>query len=165
MILVQGDAYDPIHVDSRIEAFVGNFRKKIVEMSAEEFASNIEAVVQTLTEKKKNLVDEAYGHWHYISNETYEFDRLKKIAKVVATVSKEDVLRLYDRYLLAGSPHRRKLSIQVFGSQHVDRMNDPVPDGVQRVDDVDEFARTASLYCMAKKVMITDSMRMPAKEG
>lgn len=160
MILVQGDAYDPIHVGDRIESFVASFRKMIMDMPEEEFASNIEAVVQVLTEKKKNLVEEAYGHWQHIANGDLQFDRLKKIAHFVNGVTKEDVLRLYDRFLLAGSPLRRKLSVQVFGSQHLERMNDPVPEGVNRIDDVDAFARNVSLYPLAETVVITDDMRM-----
>ena len=49
---------------------------------------------------------------------TYDFERLKTISEIVKTLSKDDVLRFYDRFLLAGSPDRRKLTVQVFGSEH-----------------------------------------------
>jgi len=161
MILVQGDAYDPIYVTDRIEIFVQSFRKSLVVMPAEEFATNIEAVVQILTEKKKNLPEEAYSHWQYISNETYEFDRTKRIAEIVKTVTKEDVLRLFDRFMLAGSPDRRKLSIQAFGREHLDLMDQPVSESVCRVTSIDDFVRHVPLYPLSPSVKITDSMRMP----
>eukprot|EP00977_Amphora_coffeiformis_P025593 scaffold20621_cov156-Amphora_coffeaeformis.AAC.1 len=128
MILVQGDAYDPIFVSDRIEVFVQNFRQSLTAMPAEEFATNVEAVFQILTEKKKNLPEEAYYHWQYISNDTFEFDRTKKIAQLVKTVTKEDVLRLFDRFMLAGTPDRRKLSVQAFGSGHLDLIDKPLPE-------------------------------------
>ena len=163
MILVQGDAYDPIYVTDRIEVFVQNFRKSLVAMPAEEFATNIEAVVQILTEKKKNLPEESYNHWLYISNDTFEFDRTKKIAEIAKTVTKEDVLRLFDRFMLAGSPDRRKLSVQTFGSGHLDLIDKPVPEGVHRVTGIDDFVRHVHLYPLSPRVEITDAMRMPSE--
>lgn len=161
MILVQGDAYDPIHVTERIEVFVQNLRPLLVAMPDEEFASNIEAVVQILTEKKKNLPEESYGHWQHISNETYDFHRMKNIAEIVKTVTKEDVLRLFDRFMLAGSPDRRKLTVQAFGSEHLDVMDKPVPDGVRHVTGIDDFVRHVPLFPLPPPVEITDAMRMP----
>ena len=161
MLLVQGDAYDPIYVDARMEVFVQNFRQSLVAMPEDEFNTNLEAVVQILTEKKKNLPEEAYAHWQYISNETYEFDRMKVIANIVKTLQKVDILRFYDRYLLAGSPDRRKLTVQVFGSEHLERMQDPVPDGVRLVENIDDFVRHVPLYPLPPSVEITQSMRIP----
>jgi hypothetical protein len=146
MLLVQGDAYDPIHMCDRMEVFVQAFRQTIVEMPDEEFATNIEAVVQALTQKNKNLSEESHAHWRYISDETYDFRRLKAIAGLVKNVSKDDVVGLYDRFLLAGSVERRKLSVQVFGSEHATKMEDPVADGVRLVADADEYVRRAPLH-------------------
>ena len=145
----------------RMEIFIQNFRQSLVAMPAEEFETNLQAVVQVLTEKKKNLNSEAYGHWQYISYETYEFDRFKKIAEIVKTVSKEDVLRFYDRFVLAGSPERRKLTVQVFGSQHLERLSDPVPDSVRLVDNIDSFIRQVPMYPVPESVEITEALRMP----
>jgi len=51
LFLIQSDAFDPVHLDSRVEAFVDRFRSKIVDTSAEEFQTNIEAVVKSFLEK------------------------------------------------------------------------------------------------------------------
>lgn len=51
VFLIQSDAFDPVHLDSRIEAFVDRFRSKIMNMSAEEFQTNVEAVVKSFMEK------------------------------------------------------------------------------------------------------------------
>jgi insulysin len=123
LLLVQGDTYDPIHMDERIEIFLDNFRDKVVAMPDEDFKDNIAAVCQTLLEKKKNLIEESSGYWSVISNQTYRFRRLQEIAEQAQTVSKTDVLCLFDRYVLRTSPHRRRLSVQVFGCNHRDRIH------------------------------------------
>ncbi|NJL17814.1 MAG: hypothetical protein HC938_12060 [Nitrospira sp.] len=53
LLLVQGDTYDPIHMDERIEIFLDNFRDKVVAMPDEDFKDNIAAVCQTLLEKRR----------------------------------------------------------------------------------------------------------------
>jgi insulysin len=56
LFLIQSDAFDPVHLDSRVEAFVDRFRSKIVDMSAEEFQTNVEAVVKSFLEKVRTVV-------------------------------------------------------------------------------------------------------------
>jgi insulysin len=51
LFVIQSDAFDPVHLDSRVEAFVDRFRSKIVDMSTEEFHTNVEAVVKSFLEK------------------------------------------------------------------------------------------------------------------
>jgi insulysin len=51
LFLIQSDAFDPIHLDSRVEAFLERFRSKIVDMSSEDFQINVDAVVKYFLEK------------------------------------------------------------------------------------------------------------------
>ena len=51
VVLIQSDGFDPIHVESRVEEFLATFRPRIVEMTEEDFASNIHAVVSSFLEK------------------------------------------------------------------------------------------------------------------
>ena len=55
LFLIQSDAFDPVHLDSRVEAFVDRFRKRIVDMSAQEFQTNVDAVVKSFLEKVRRL--------------------------------------------------------------------------------------------------------------
>jgi insulysin len=143
-----------------MEVFMQSFRQTLVDMPPEEFSANIDAVVQTLTEKKKNLSEEAYAHWRFIAEDTFDFHRLKTIAGMVKTVSKEDVLKLYDKFILTGSPVRRKLSIQIFGNGHLEKMNSAVPEGVKLVSSIDDFSRHVPLYPLPQDVDITQAMRL-----
>jgi insulysin len=56
LFLIQSDAFDPIHLDGRVEAFLERFRSKIVKMSVEEFQINIDAVVKNFMEKVRLFV-------------------------------------------------------------------------------------------------------------
>lgn len=51
LFLIQSDAFDPVHLDSRVDAFVDRFRTTIVDMSAQDFQTNIDAVVENFLEK------------------------------------------------------------------------------------------------------------------
>jgi insulysin len=51
VVLIQSDGFDPIHAESRVEDFLAKFRPRIVEMTEEDFASNINAVVSSFLEK------------------------------------------------------------------------------------------------------------------
>ncbi len=51
LFLIQSDSFDPIHVESRIEAFLARFRPRIQNMTREDFETNITAVVASFLEK------------------------------------------------------------------------------------------------------------------
>ena len=51
LFLIQSDSFDPIHVESRVEAFLLQFRQRIVAMSQEEFQKHLDAVVSSFLEK------------------------------------------------------------------------------------------------------------------
>lgn len=146
LILIQGDSFDPIHMDERIETFLVDFRSMIVDMTADEFKANSESVSSNMLEKNKNLGEESSKHWNVITNQTYNFRRLEQIAMHVKGLVKSDVLRLFDKYLLKSSPYRRKLSVQVFGSKHADKIETEVPAEVTVVQSPQEFRLGQPLF-------------------
>jgi insulysin len=151
MFLIQSDSFDPIHVDQRIEQFLQHFRSKIImEMSDEDFQHNVASLCDSMLEKCKNLSEESTKHWNMIKNRSYHFSRLQDIAQAIRPLKKFDVLRFFDRYLLAPSPHRSKLSIQLFGTAHESLRSEehqstvPMDDIV--IDDLEEFIHLQGLY-------------------
>jgi secreted Zn-dependent insulinase-like peptidase len=55
-VIVQSSHKDPVHLDGRIEHFLHEYRATVLEtMTAEELQVNVQAVIETLTEKPKNL--------------------------------------------------------------------------------------------------------------
>jgi insulysin len=156
MILIQSDSFDPLHLDERIEVFLQGFRAKLVEMTTEDFESNVDSVCQNLLQKDKSLGEESSRYWGAISNRTYNFSRLADIAGEARTLNKLDVLRLFDRHVLRGSPNRQKLSVQVFGNNHLERLNEET-DAVLIKDPI-EFGRGQSLFPVPTTVSVETFM-------
>jgi hypothetical protein len=78
------------------------------------------------------------------------------IAEQVKTLTKERVLRMMDRHLIKGAPHRQKLSVQVFGSSHVGAMVTPIAGDEILIDDVVEFKRTSKLFALTKNLNVSE---------
>lgn len=51
LFLIQSDAFDPIHVEMRVEEFISKFRERIVSMTEQDISKNVDAVVASLLEK------------------------------------------------------------------------------------------------------------------
>jgi insulysin len=165
MILIQSDSFDPIHVNERVENFLVTFRCKILtSMSEEEFQVNVNAVRESMLEKNKNLGEESSKHWGVISNRSYHFTRLQEIAEEVITLTKNDVMRFFDRHVLAESPYRRKLSVQIFGTAHdelLEKLKTETPSksespGCTLIHDPDEFVRDNFAFPAQKHASIED---------
>jgi insulysin len=166
LFLIQSDSFDPIHMDQRIEAFLVDFRHKLVQMSEPDFAANVGALCQSFLEKNKNLSEESSRYWHVITNQTYRFYRMSELAAAAQTVTKLDVLRFLDRHVLATSPYRRKLSVQVFGQNHIADLldkTDVAGDGIVLVESANDFRRSQALFPMQASASIED-WRLDAKD-
>jgi insulysin len=61
LFLIQSDSFDPIHVESRIETFLANFRNRILALTDEEFEANVDSVVATFLEKVSESEQELFG--------------------------------------------------------------------------------------------------------
>jgi len=55
LFLIQSDAFDPMHLDNRVEAFTIQFCDHLVKMTDEEFVTNIDSFVKEFHEKNKML--------------------------------------------------------------------------------------------------------------
>lgn len=115
LVLIQSDSHPADYLDQRIESFWLDFRKILVNMPEETFKTNVHALRMSFLEKPKNLGEESSRYWGVIANQTYQFSRWQDLADALIEVTKLQVLRMYDRYILADSPHRRKLSVQGYG--------------------------------------------------
>ena len=156
--MIQSDGFDPIHVEERIEVFLAGFRQRILDLTDEEFQTNVDTVVASFLEKNKNLGEESSRYWHVIQNKTYQFRRMQMIADHVKDLSKSQVLQFFDKYVAANGPCRQKLSVQVVAKQHEEAVqkkekeNKVSDDEIVRIDDPAEFKRAMPLFAMPPKV-------------
>lgn len=117
-VLLQSDVAAPPLLGARIEAFLLRFRRQLVDMAPDVWAKHVHAVVKALREKPKQEQEECMRAWREIANEAYCFDRRHRVAAIVATLHKRDLLAFFDEFIAAGGVRRSKLSIGLYGDAH-----------------------------------------------
>lgn len=115
-VLVQGPRLPPKEVDKRIEAWLDSFGTQIEEMTAEDFATYVQAVKSERTQRYARMAQETTRHWAEIQSRRYRFDRLSKSVAVLEALKKDDIVSFFKEYLAKGAPQRRKLSMQILGT-------------------------------------------------
>jgi len=82
-------------------------------MSETEFNNHKVALSSRLLESVKNLGEESHRYWSHIHYGDLDFEQHIQDAKLVQSISKETVLKLYRYWIKPGSSHQRKLSIHM----------------------------------------------------
>ena len=161
LFLIQSDAFDPMHLDNRVEAFIIRFRDHLVKMTDEEFETNIDSVVKEFHEKNKNLGEESGRYWSAISNNTYLFRKYQLIGDEVKQIKKRQILIFFDKFISKQSDHRSKLCIQVFGKNHAALMDTQMEEGVELIksDGIAQFKRKMPLFALSEEVDL-EGMKM-----
>jgi len=118
-IIVQSDTKDPIHLDSRVESWIGSLKKELSDLKEEDFISFRTGLVAKILEKDKSLKEE-YNRWY---NEVqyprpYSFNRAEITANEVEKLQRSDIINFYNTYIAEDGPERRKFLTQVFAKDH-----------------------------------------------
>lgn len=116
--IVQSAAFSPAHCASRIDAFLTSFRESLASMDPAEFAQNRDALVAQKLERHKCQGEEVDVIWEAVEARHYDFATRETEAAMLKTLTMEDVLAFYDRYLLPGAPTRRQLQVRVYCGGH-----------------------------------------------
>ncbi|KHJ84915.1 hypothetical protein OESDEN_15365, partial [Oesophagostomum dentatum] len=112
--IVQGPK-NPDFVLERIEAFLDKSRDEIVKMPDSEFEEQKAGLITRLLEKPKTLSGRSKRFWNEIECRQYDFDRHESEVEVLRDVTKEDVLKYFDKKFGKSAPERRKVAIFVHG--------------------------------------------------
>uniref|UniRef100_A0A8R1HQ00 Insulin-degrading enzyme n=1 Tax=Caenorhabditis japonica TaxID=281687 RepID=A0A8R1HQ00_CAEJA len=113
-IIVQGPK-SVDHVLERIEAFLESVHKEIVDMPQDEFDKQIAGMISRLEEKPKTLSGRFRRFWNEIECRQYNFARREDEVKVLKTIKKDDVLKIWKQKIAKGAEERRKLAVFVHG--------------------------------------------------
>lgn len=109
---------DAAYLESRIDAFLVQFEKYLEEMTPEKFEEEKMSLINRLNEDYKNLYQETGTYWVHIHSGYYDFERKRRDAAQLASVSKQDILDFFKAKIHPESKRRAKLSIHM-QSQHV----------------------------------------------
>ncbi|GAA5829536.1 hypothetical protein JCM11251_000196 [Rhodosporidiobolus azoricus] len=112
-VIVQSE-HDANFVESRIDQFWIDFRKRMDEMSEEEFDKYRQTVASRKLEDHKNMWQESSHMWTQIHAWWYDFEQRFRDAELVKTVSKADLIQYVDDHFFDSRDKRiRRLSIHV----------------------------------------------------
>lgn len=94
---IQSSAKGLASVNKRIDAFRQGFSQELANISDEVFATTKNSLLVTLTQPPKNL-NEEMGRWSSDWQEqNFDFDSRSKLIAALKTVTKQDVMNLYQR--------------------------------------------------------------------
>ena len=112
--IVQSDNSNPVKLDQRIEAFLGEFGDKILPaITKESFEQNKISVINNILEKPKTIAQINRIYWGEISSLRYEYERRQQLAKEIEKLTLQDVIDFYQKYIADGAPNRCKLTVQL----------------------------------------------------
>lgn len=134
-VLVQSER-DPVHVESRIDAFLATLETTLSEMSEEDFDRQRQSLIAKKEESPKNLHEESRRFWQRISDKYYEFNKRQTDIAHLKAATKAEVLDVFRRCVLPSSEERRKLSIHL--KSQLDTTTAKV-EGNEYIQDINEF--------------------------
>ncbi|KAI0076466.1 insulin-degrading enzyme [Panus rudis PR-1116 ss-1] len=111
-IIVQSER-GPVYLESRVNAFFDEMKEKLETLSDEEFRDQKQGLEKKWKEKFKNLSEETNTYWQHVDTGYLDFMRREINAEVLQTISKDDVVRLFNTHVHPSSPTRAKLSIHM----------------------------------------------------
>ncbi|TMW67012.1 hypothetical protein Poli38472_012128 [Pythium oligandrum] len=118
-VIIQSNVASPEYVLQRLDAFWRDMERFIKEeMTTEQLNKYIQAIVKEYTEKPKSQEEEVQGYTAEIALREYRFDRKEQLAKLVQTVTRQDVLGFLKDYILPEGQHVKKLSVCIYGGQY-----------------------------------------------
>ncbi|OAD72736.1 ubiquinol-cytochrome c reductase core subunit 1 [Phycomyces blakesleeanus NRRL 1555(-)] len=111
-ITVQSER-DPIYLENRVEVFLDKLREIIVDMTYEEYKTQVDSIVNAKKQKFRSIYQEASEYWSHIDSGSHEFDRNLKEITEIEKIEKADLLDFFDVYINPNSPRYSKLSIHI----------------------------------------------------
>lgn len=101
------------YLSARIDAFLANFAGTLQDMSDEEFEGHKRSVINRRLEKLKNLGAETNRFWTHIGSEYFDFVQHEVDAATVRSLTREDMLEFYRRYIDPASESRAKVGVHL----------------------------------------------------
>ena len=152
-VIVQSP-FPPAYLDDRIEAFLHKSQGMLESLTDEQFQRHKEALVQRRLERPKKMQSLSMRWWSEIVSNQYNFDRDNVEVEFIRSISKEDLLKHFMKYLSSESSQRAKLSVRVLGTEgnkqtlpEGDSILKPPPIGpMEEISNISVFKSSMSLY-------------------
>ncbi|KAL2320760.1 hypothetical protein Fmac_029729 [Flemingia macrophylla] len=145
--IIQSTVKSPGNIEQRVEAFLQMFETKLLELSNDEFKSNVNALIDMKLEKHKNLREESAFFWREIKDGTLRFDRIDYEVEALKQLSLQELIDFFNEYVKVGAPRKKSLSIRVHGNRHSSEYKAEASEPhLAKIDNIFTFRRSQSLY-------------------
>ncbi|CCM02306.1 uncharacterized protein FIBRA_04396 [Fibroporia radiculosa] len=155
----------PWDVESRVDAFLNDFRDILAKMPVKELEDNKEGLIVKKLEKLKNLSEETGRFWGHISKGSYDFLQHERDAGIIRTLALQEIIDAFDKFVRPSSAVRKKISVHLV-SQKVE--SQPSMDAQHTLvvdsDDPDLAIFKAGLACYPPMMPIVMTTALSAVE-
>jgi insulysin len=104
-IYIQSSVKCPQYLSERIKTFVDSMRKKVEELTDEEFKKFADSVKIKILEKDFNIVQETERYWREVRTNRFLFDRKEASAKEIDDLKKDELKALFEEVFYKESKH------------------------------------------------------------
>ncbi|PSS38132.1 hypothetical protein PHLCEN_2v39 [Hermanssonia centrifuga] len=140
-------------LEQRVEAFIETYRGTLAAFTQEELDAKKEALIMKLLERAKNLKEETSRFWYQIETGYYDFFQNATDASAIETLGLEEIMTVYDTFLLPKSKLRKKLSLHLASQQPLQTDVSVSLEGITPVHDEAAFKTGLSLSPAALPVL------------
>lgn len=148
-VMVQSTIADPDELLKRIDTFLVDVRKDVLEpMTEDKFSDYVRALCANKGEPDQNMRRRVRRFLSEINRGLLRFDRAEREIEALRNIGKDEVIKLFDEFIAVGGAQRRKLVVQVYGNAHPFAERKVVPNGAEEVDDAVEFRRSCPMHAV-----------------
>jgi len=147
--------YPVAELEERIETFLQKMEVYIADMSEKEFETHREALIQSKLEQPKMMGSLSIRWWGEIMSNQYNFGRHLVAVEYLRSITKEQLLDHYKKFISPSSATRAKLSIRVTGTEPKPAENPPAATALAvtestEIVDANAFKQRMELFPLAQ---------------
>jgi len=145
-ITIQSRTHPCHYLESRVEIFLEDFGRKLLEMEEDEFETNKKSLLDSKRVKDRNIAEEAERLWDALVNRGGEFNYKQADIEALYSVSKDDIIQYYNKFILPSSLSRRKLVVYVDPVSRYDMDDKASIARVLKKEDMEKFHAQETFY-------------------
>lgn len=140
---IQSSVKGPNYLLDRIDDFLKNFRRKLIQMNDSQFDSYIRAVTEIKKMKFINMEEEFSFNCAEVQMGEYIFNRKTIDVNYLKKLKKKHIIKLYDRFI---TKNKRNLVIKIFGkSEENEKCDVDDPNAIQ-IKSIEKFKSGSHLF-------------------
>lgn len=146
-VIIQSTVANPDDLLERIDKFLASARADVLEcMTEENFEQYRGALQATKSQPDTSLSNQTWRFWQEIVGDTLDFERKFEEVETLKSITKQDILEFYDRFIASQAKERRRIISQVYGNNHPLDEKREIPGFACEVRDPYAFRRSFPLY-------------------